>query len=172
MPSQVKVVRFSLLLTSICFSIITILAFIESNTTTIGFDGSRGGIFYNTPFQPLASYSPFILTLVGGATIASFVWKGNTVKIWKESGHDYDTFKMITKMRGSPTRIKILNLLGTPKNKLQLAKEMEMDWKAIDSHIKILIKHSFVEEMATIGTSTFYIISEKGKNLLKLISKE
>jgi hypothetical protein len=44
-----------------------------------------------------------------------------------------DIFKLVAGMRGSSTRIQqLLSLLNVPKNnKLQLAKNLGMDWKTI-----------------------------------------
>jgi hypothetical protein len=46
---------------------------------------------------------------------------------------DRDIFKLVAGMRGSSTRIQqLLSLLNVPKNnKLQLAKNLGMDWKTI-----------------------------------------
>lgn len=169
--SFVKTIQFSMLGVSIFVSILAIIKFIEpSITQTAGFSGMGGGIFLNTPIRPLYDLSPYLLPITWGGMVGTLVWKGKLRAVWKTQGYDYDTFKMIAKMKGSPTRIKLLNSLNVPKNKLQLAKELTMDWKAIDNHMKVLQKHNFVEEMTTLGTSTYYIISEKGKNLLKLLS--
>jgi DNA-binding transcriptional ArsR family regulator len=155
---------------SILFSILAILKLIEPSISgRVGYAGS-GGIFLNSPIKPLYDISPYLLPITWGGVIGTLVWKGKLRTVWKTQGYDYDTFKMIAKMRGSPTRIKLLNSLNVPKNKLQLAKELDLDWKAIDNHMKVLQKNNFVEEMVMIGTSKYYLISKKGKNILKLLS--
>ncbi len=166
----VKTIQLFFLVLSILISILAVLKFSESITQTVGFSGSDGGLFLNNPIRPLYDISPYLLPLSWGGVIGTMVWKGRIRTVWKVQGYDYDTFKMMTKMRGSPTRIKLLNSLNVPKNKLQLAKELELDWKAIDNHMKVLQRNDFVKEVTTIGTATYYMISEKGTNILKLLS--
>lgn len=117
--------------------------------------------FYNnTPYISPLAWVAFLLTLI---------WKGKIRTIWKRRGYDYEVFNLLAKMGGSDTRIKILRSLYLPKNRLQLAKELEMHWKSIDSHIDVLIKYGLVKEIINFGTSTYLLITDKGKEALELI---
>lgn len=140
---------------------------ILSNTNENIIDGE---ILAITPIKEVYETSPYLLPISWGAVIGTVVWKGRVRSVWSKQGYDYDTFKIIARMRGSPIRVRLLNLLHLPKNKTQLAKELEMDWKTIDNHIVTLQKHKLIEEMATVGSSKYYIISEHGKKILDLLS--
>jgi hypothetical protein len=113
---------------------------------------------------------PFILPITWGAVGGTLVWRGKVRSTWSRQGYDYDTFRLVTKMRGSPTRIRLLNALGDPKNKLQLAKELEVDWKTIDNHIEMLLQSRLVEERTVIGTTRYYAITASGAKVLSLLS--
>lgn len=149
---------------------VSILAFykIIESTQRLGFEG---GVFLSQPLGSIYDISPYLAPICWGIIIGTLVWKGKIRSSWQSSGYDYETFKMITKMKGSPMRIKLLTTLDLPKNRSQLAQELNVDWKAIDNHMRVLKNNNFVDEMATVGTSTYYIITEKGKNLLKLLKE-
>jgi DNA-binding MarR family transcriptional regulator len=74
------------------------------------------------------------------------------------------------KMKGGATRIKVLNTLTTPKDRLQLAGELGVDWKTVDRHVQILNKYGFVKEQAAYGTVKLYEVTPMGKMLLNLFN--
>jgi hypothetical protein len=123
-----------------------------------------------SPIRQLYDVSLYFLPITWGVFFGILIWKGKIRKNWESNGYDYDVFKLVAKMRGSPVRIKILNSAKVPKNKLQLSKELDMNWKTIDNHVNLLLKNKLLEEMAIIGTATYYIISENGKKVLTLLS--
>jgi hypothetical protein len=117
--------------------------------------------------------SPVILPITWGAVAGTLVWRGKVRSAWSRQGYDYDIFKLVTKMRGSPTRIRLLNAVsGTPKNKLQLAKELDVDWKTVDNHVAMLTQSRLVEEKQVVGTAKFYMITESGTKILSLLSSD
>lgn len=139
----------------------------------LGYDGIQGGFFAEVPaVKPIYDVSPYLLPVVWGALVGTLAWKGRVKSKWKKHGYDYDTFKLVARMRGSPTRVEILRLVYLPKNKLQLAKELHLDWRTVDNHVSALVKNGLVQEMAAVGTSRYYIISEHGKNVLNLLSSD
>jgi predicted transcriptional regulator len=76
-------------------------------------------------------------------------------------------------MRGSPTRIRLLNAINnSSKNKLQLAKELGVDWKTIDNPIVMLLQSRLVEEKTVVGTSKYYAITHNGAKVLSLLSDD
>ncbi len=161
--------KISIITGSIFTLLVSILGFLKMNESQrIGYDG---GVYFPQPLNYIYDVSPYLMPICWGMIIGTVIWKGKIRSSWKLSGYDYDTFKMITKMRGSPMRIKLLDALTLPKNKLQLAKELNVDWKTIDNHVKVLKENNFIEEMTVVGTSTYYIITEKGKNLNKLLKE-
>ncbi len=95
-------------------------------------------------------------------------WSGQVRAEWIRNGVCCGTYEMLVKMRGGPTRIRLLKLLAEPKNKLQLANELSIDWKAADRHVERLLACGLVQVLAVAGTCTVYSITEKGSRALAL----
>jgi len=74
-------------------------------------------------------------------------------------------------MRGAQTRLKLMHSLNSPKNKLQLATALRIDWKAVDKHVHVLEKNGLIHASSTSGTATFYEVTEKGKDLLQVLEQ-
>jgi DNA-binding MarR family transcriptional regulator len=83
-------------------------------------------------------------------------------------GFGSDVFELFMRMKGGATRIKVLNTLSIPKDRLQLAEELGVDWKTVDRHIQILNRYGFVREQAAYGTVRLYEVTPIGKMLLNL----
>jgi DNA-binding transcriptional ArsR family regulator len=73
-------------------------------------------------------------------------------------------------MRGSPIRVKLLISIATTKNRLQLANELDVDWKTIDNHMEILTRIGLVEEKAVVGTTRYYVLTERRRRILLLLA--
>lgn len=115
--------------------------------------------------------SHVILPITWGAVAGTLIWRGKIRSQWRKQGYDYDTFRLVAKMRGSPTRVRLLNLiLSEQKNKLQMARELDVDWKTVDNHIEMLMQTGLVEEKVAVGTTKYYSITENGKKILLLLS--
>jgi hypothetical protein len=131
------------------------------------------GVTAKDPGQQLASAiygsSPYILPITWGAVAGTLIWRGRVRSAWSRQGYDYEMFRLVAKMRGGPTRVKLLNLIDTPKNKLQLAKELGVDWKTIDNHIATLTQNKLAEEKGIVGTARYYVITENGRRVLSLL---
>ena len=103
---------------------------------------------------------------------ATLAFKGIVKRIWCRSKLDYEVFKLLAKMRGSPTRVRILRLLEKPMNRLMLAKELGLDWKAVDRHVEVLEKKDLIQRLGTRkGRGELYILTEKGRTALELLEK-
>lgn len=127
--------------------------------------------------HPFAKYiydsSPIILPITWGAVAGTVIWRGKTRSKWSRQGYDYDTFRLVSKMRGSPTRIKLLNAIRDErKNKLQLAKELDVDWKTVSNHAEMLMQARLIEESGLVGTARYYSITENGKKILSLLAAD
>jgi hypothetical protein len=73
-------------------------------------------------------------------------------------------------MEGNPVRVKLLNIVaGSARNSLQLANELDIDWKTIDNHIEILTRYVLIEEKTVVGTAKYYIVTEHGRRVLSLL---
>ena len=96
-------------------------------------------------------------------------WKGGTRSKWTELGLCNGVFELLVLMKGGLTRLLILDALANqPKNKLQLADQLAIDWKAVDRHIEKLLEYNLVQPYITVGTCTLFTITEKGKHALAL----
>jgi DNA-binding MarR family transcriptional regulator len=118
-------------------------------------------------------YAPFTLPITWGAVAGTVIWRGKVRSRWSRQGYDYDTFRLVSKMRGSPTRIRLLNAIRDErKNKLQLAKELGVDWKTINNHAEMLVEARLIEENGVVGTARYYSITESGRKILSLLATD
>ena len=56
----------------------------------------------------------------------------------------------------------MLKKLSEPRDRLQLAKDLNLDWKTIDYHIEILLKHGLIREQAAYGNVKIYELTPIG----------
>ena len=78
-------------------------------------------------------------------------------------------------MRGGPTRIQLVELiLSRPSNMNQISKELNMDYKTIQHHIKVLSENRIiVSEEKKYGTMFFgSALLEKNKDAFKEIKEK
>ena len=106
-------------------------------------------------------------TVFGGALI----WRGHVRSVWGQSRFSYDTFRLLVKMRGAQTRLKLMHSLDAPKNKLQIATALGIDWKAVDKHVHVLEKNGLIHATSTSGTATFYEVTGKGRDLIQVLEQ-
>src|SRR6185503_11492071 len=93
-------------------------------------------------------------------------WRGLVRSRWTESGLCCGVFELLVRMKGGETRTNLLRSLLEPKNKLQLSRELGIDWKAVDGHIAKLLQFALVQEVFMVGTCKVYSITQKGKHAL------
>jgi predicted transcriptional regulator len=113
-------------------------------------------------------FTALISWVLFGATL---IWRGHVRSVWGQSRFSYDTFRLLVKMRGAQTRLKLMRSLNPPKNKLQLATALAINWKAVDKHVQVLEKNGLIQTASTSGTATFYEVTEKGRNLLQVLEE-
>lgn len=111
------------------------------------------------------------LALEGSASEKRAIWRGVTKNTWTERGLCCGAFELLVNMKGGRTRTAILKSLARPKNKLQMAHELGIDWKAVDSHVRKLLAFGLVLEWALVGTCRVYVISEKGRQAVELLEQ-
>ncbi len=97
------------------------------------------------------------------------MWRGRAKSEWIQLGLDEDSFALVAKMRGSDTRIRILKSLLTPKDRLQLAKDLGLDWTTVDFHTRVLFKNHLITEKTAYGNVKIYELSSVGSNVLKAL---
>lgn len=146
---------------------VTSTTFSFSNT---GLQGGYSVISTPTAIYPVNYYgfTALISWTVFGATL---IWRGHVRSVWGKSRFSYDTFRLLVKMRGAQTRLKLMRSLNQPRNKLQLANALGIDWKAVDKHVQVLEKNRLIQATSTSGTATFYEVTEKGRNLIQLLDE-
>ncbi len=134
--------------------------------------------------SPSISPSPFFLaTIATFLSIHSFVlapsswllvvgvwvWRGRLKSRWEGLGFDSDVFRLFMRMRGGKSRVRMLNALGQPKDRHQLAQELGMDWRGVDQHIAALSRHGLVSDEVAYGKVIMYRLTPSGKALLQLL---
>lgn len=77
----------------------------------------------------------------------------------------------MTRMKGAATRLKLLESLDTPMDRLQLANRLGLDWKAIDRQMEVLCRYGLVREEQAYGKVRMYSLSESGKTMLRLVKE-
>jgi len=99
----------------------------------------------------------------------AWVWRGKVRSRWESVGFDSGIFDLFMRMKGAKTRFSLLDALSVPKDRMQLAQELELDWKAIDYHIVRLNKFGLVHEDRAFGKVKLYRVTTLGETLLRLL---
>ena len=151
-------------------------ATVATTTTVYSYSSTKSPSGGYSEISPRAWATPNLLTYTGFIAVLSWtvfagalIWRGHVRSVWGQSRFSYDTFRLLVRMRGAQTRVKLMRSLDSPKNKLQLATALGIDWKAVDKHVHLLEKNGLIHASSTNGTATFYEISEKGKNLMQVL---
>lgn len=153
--------------TSTATSVSTVSGATSFVTTSVGTQAlpSLQAVMLERDLQSSALFlAPICWVLLAGA----LVWRGRIRSAYSEMGFGSDVFELFMKMKGGATRIKVLNTLTTPKDRLQLAQELGVDWKTVDRHVQILNRYGFVKESSAYGTIRLYEVTPLGKMLLNL----
>ncbi len=133
--------------------------------------GSSPAQSLKSAYQFLVLYSlalaPGSWVLVGGM----WIWRGRMRSRWTDFGFDSDVFGLFVKMRGGKTRIRLLDALSLPKDRLQLAQELGLDWKGVDRHLVLMKKYGFVDDKIAYGKVRMYELTPLGVSLLRLLQE-
>lgn len=65
----------------------------------------------------------------------------------------------------------MLPILFAPKDRLQIATALELDWKTVNHHIRVLSRHGFVREEVVYGRVKMYQLTPSGQDLLRLLQE-
>lgn len=103
--------------------------------------------------------------------MGAFVWRGRVRSVWKNNGLGPDVFNLIVKMKGSQNRIQLLKELVIPKDRLQLAKDLSVDWATVDYHVGVLLKHKLISEKIAYGQVKVFELTQLGITLLKVLEE-
>ena len=149
----------------------TSLNSLATGTSTFGISGLPAALPSSTQptFQFLLANSPILSTaswaLVGGV----WIWRGRMRSRWESLGFDSGIFDLFIKMKGAKTRLNLMDALSMPKDRLQLAQELGLDWKAVDYHIVLLNRYGLVHEDRAFGNVRLYKLTKQGEVLLQLL---
>lgn len=116
----------------------------------------------STASQPASQFlpgnSPVMVTLgwIESDEEDTWIWRGKVRSRWESSGFDSGIFELFMKMKGAKTRSSLLGALSFPKDRMQLAQELGLDWKAIDYHMIRLYKYGLVREDRAFGKVKLY----------------
>jgi DNA-binding transcriptional ArsR family regulator len=139
---------------------------------------TAGPVSQPSAAQPLRSVYQFLeihsLALAPGSWLlvgGMWIWRGRMRSRWTDFGFDSDVFGLFVKMKGGKTRIRLLDALSLPKDRLQLAQELGLDWKGVDRHLVLLKKYGFVDDKIAYGKVRMYELTPLGVSLLRLLQE-
>jgi len=151
---------------------------VVSGTSTLP---SSGGLAYTAGEAAVASSHSVFRFLLGNSPALSasswvlvggvWIWRGRVRSRWESLGFDSGIFDLFIKMKGAKTRLNLLDALSMPKDRLQLAQELGLDWKAIDYHIVLLNRYGLVHEDRAFGKVKMYRLTTLGETLLQLLKE-
>lgn len=123
--------------------------------------------------QFLSANSPIMVTLgwIESDEEDAWIWRGKVRSRWESSGFDSGIFELFMRMKGAKTRSSLLVALSFPKDRMQLAQELGLDWKAVDYHIVRLYKSGLVHEDRAFGKVKLYRLTRLGETLLRLLEE-
>jgi len=89
-----------------------------------------------------------------------------------KAGFDKSVYDLMVKMRGSGSRLSILqSLVQSPHHRNELSEMTGIDWKEVDRQIGLLWQHGFVSVDAQAGPVKMYKLTEQGRSLVKLMDE-
>ena len=101
----------------------------------------------------------------------AWIWRGKLKSQWQSLGFDRQVFETCVKMRGAGTRLGLMEALSRPADRLQLAQELDIDWKSVDRHIGLLNRLDLVHEDQAVGRVRMYRRTTAGDSLLRLLKQ-
>ncbi len=89
-----------------------------------------------------------------------------------KAGFDRTVYDLMVRMRGSASRLSILQgLLESPRHRNELSEITGIDWKEIDRQIGLLEQYGFVSVDTQAGPIKIYKLTEQGRLLLRLMDE-
>jgi DNA-binding transcriptional ArsR family regulator len=105
------------------------------------------------------------------ASPSAWIWRGRVKSRWESLGFDSGTFDLFMKMKGARTRSNLLYALSNPRDRLQLAHQLGVDWKVVNYHIGLLSRCALVHEDSVLGRTRMYSLTTLGESLLRLLGE-
>jgi len=97
------------------------------------------------------------------------IWRGRMRSRWEQLGFDSGVFELFMRMKGARTRLNLLDALSVPKDRMSLARELCLDWRAVDYQILRLGRCGLVREERTLGNIKLFGLTSSGEALLLLL---
>jgi DNA-binding transcriptional ArsR family regulator len=91
--------------------------------------------------------------------------------MFEKMGFGSEVYDLMIGMRGSGSRLSLLQQMESPKHRLELSELTGIDWKEVDRQISVLEKYGLVKVYAQSGTVKLYQVTEHGKLLLNLVAE-
>ena len=91
--------------------------------------------------------------------------------IFATRGFGSDVYDLMIGMRGSGSRVSLLQNMESPRHRLELSERTGIDWKEVDRQLSVLERYGLVKVYAQSGTVKLYQVTEHGKLLLKLVGE-
>jgi len=142
---------------------------VSPGTTSNGTSNPTTNPIVSNAFFYLEARSPVLAPASWIAVIGVLVWRGRIRSKWDSSRLSQDVFRLMVRMKGSQSRLSLLKELATPRDRLQLARNISLDWKTVDYHIRILLKHGLIHEYSAYANVQLYELTDIGKVLLKVL---
>ena len=130
-------------------------------TTSLDRSGHVTGLVQNSALEFSAGSWMFV--------IGAVIWRGRMKTTWLRQGFSRELFKLFVVMRGATTRLNLMKALSAPKDRNQLAKELDCDWVNIDRQVRLLLRHNLLSEKIAFGNVKLYELSPSGYELLILL---
>jgi DNA-binding HxlR family transcriptional regulator len=134
------------------------------------------------PKQPELAVFPTSFAIISVSSWAAFgfalaFWRqqgsGNSLRFsLTNAGFDKNVYDLMVKMRGSGSRLSILQgLVEAPRHRNQLSEITGIDWKEVDRQVGLLERYGFVSVNAQAGPIKEYKLTEQGRLLVKLMDE-
>lgn len=72
-------------------------------------------------------------------------------------------------MKGGRNRVMLLKDLDRPKDRLQLARDLDLDWKTVEHHVNVLLVNGLIDENAVYGNVKTFELTATGRNVLRVL---
>ena len=137
-----------------------------------------GGLHFPTSStNPLFAYS-IPLAGTGWVAIGLVLFQGriggrrsHVKSMFEKLGFESEVYDLMIGMRGSGSRLSLLQNMESPRHRLELSELTGIDWKEVDRQISILEKYGLVKVYAQSGTVILYQATEHGKLLLNMVAE-
>jgi DNA-binding transcriptional ArsR family regulator len=104
--------------------------------------------------------------------IGVWVWKGKARALFQAAGFDKDVFRLLVRTKGGKSRARLLKTLMLPKDRMQLSRDLGLDWKAVDRHLRVLQEFGLIREEVNVQANIrLFGLTKVGEILLNVLEK-